>query len=45
MADLEGLVSLAGDPGFLLLMGALALAGMFLLSLALSAAGYRWGRR
>ena len=45
VADLEGLVSLAGDPGFLLLMGALALAGMFLLSLALSAAGYRWGRR
>ena len=26
VADLEGLVSLAGDPGFLLLMGALALA-------------------
>ncbi len=37
VADLTGLVA---DPGSLLLMGALALAGMFLLSLALSVAGY-----
>ncbi len=39
------LVSLAGNLPIALLTGVLALAGMFLLSLALSAAGYRWGRR